>query len=221
MNSFWDLAVAQLLDGGLVVYPTETFYALGCLATLDRAVERIFSVKGRSSNKPLPLIVSDWTMAHAHLRFSEAEQKLARKFWPGSLSIILASTGISALARDADGLSAVRMCPHPLARRLCSLAGGPLVSSSANLSGELPVSDPGVLDSLLLEKAQALVLDEHPWPAGGLPSTLVRMLDDGTLLVVREGAVSTGDLAAVGYEVRVADTCGVKDIESGLTAGKG
>ena len=68
MSRQHEVEVLELARGGLVIYPTETFYALGCLATMHQAVEKIISAKGRPADKPLPLIVSDWEMAERFLR---------------------------------------------------------------------------------------------------------------------------------------------------------
>lgn len=195
-------AFLELARGGLVIYPTETFYALGCLATIHPAVEKIFAVKGRPLDKPLPLIVSDWDMCGRFLRMRPEEEELARKFWPGPLSIVVeVDPAVSPLARDRDGRSAVRMTPHAIAGDLCREAGAPLVSSSANLSGHPPVSVPGDLDPELLLVSGALVVDSLPWPAGGLPSTLVRVVAPNAVSLVRVGAVSAGDLREAGFEV--------------------
>jgi len=194
--------VLELTRGGLVIYPTETFYALGCLATIHSAVERIFAVKGRPADKPLPLIVSDWDMCGRFLRMRPEEEELARKFWPGPLSIVLdVDPSVSPLARDRRGHSAVRMTPHVIAAELCRGAGAPLVSSSANRSGQPPASAPADLDPELVRESGALVVDSRPWPAGGLPSTLVHVVASNAVSLVRAGAVSVRDLSAAGFEV--------------------
>ena len=191
-----------LREGGLVVYPTETFYALGCLATMHEAVERAVAAKGRPDGKPLPLIIADWDMAERFLSLQGAARELARRFWPGPLSIIVdVAPAVSPLAKDIQGRSAVRMSPHPVAMRLCAEAGGPLVSSSANLSGRPPACRPEDLDQELLRNSGALVVVAQPWPIGGLPSTLVEVVDEQYVRIVRAGAVPVGEIAACGFEI--------------------
>ena len=202
MSGDWAAEACELLRGGLVIYPTETFYALGCLATVRAAAERIFEVKGRQGDKPLPLIIADWDMAGRYLRLDGVELELARAFWPGPLSIVTeVDPSVSPLARDGSGRSAVRMSPHPVAAGLCLAAGAPLVSSSANLSGRAAVSRPGELDPELLRRSGALVLDAKPWPAGGLPSTLVKIADDRIVRILRPGALSASAIAGKGFDV--------------------
>ncbi len=199
----WETLVAELQRGGLIAYPTETFYALGCLATTHAAVERVVAAKGRPDGKPLPLIVSDWDMARRFLRLHGMALDLARHFWPGPLSIVVeVDPCVSPLARDSDGRSAVRMSPHVLAARLCRDAGAPLVSSSANRSGQPAVCRPSALDPVLLRESRALVLDGPPWPAGGVPSTLVEVLGQNALRVLRVGAIAVQDIVAKGFSVR-------------------
>ena len=202
MRNAFAVESLRLRRGGLVVYPTETFYALGCLATVHAAVERIVSVKGRPADKPLPLIVSDWEMVARFVRLRDEEVALVRKFWPGPLSVVArVDPTVSPLARDRAGFSAVRMTPHVIAAELCREAGGPLVSSSANRSGHPPVARPGDLDIELLRLSGALVVETAPWPAGGLPSTLVRVTQTGALEILRPGALSTEVIVAAGFEL--------------------
>lgn len=202
MSRQHEVEVLELARGGLVIYPTETFYALGCLATVHSAVEKIFSAKGRPSDKPLPLIVSDWEMAERFLRLTKAEEELARKFWPGPLSIVAeVDPRVSSFAKDHAGRAAVRMSPHVVAARLCREAGAPLVSSSANLSGRPPVCRPDELDSELVRDSGALVIASTPWPGGGLPSTLVKIVGTNSLRILRAGAISAEEIIAAGFEV--------------------
>lgn len=198
----WTQEAQVLRQGGLLIYPTETFYALGCLATEHSAVERIFAAKGRSREKTVPLIVSSWGMVEKFLRLSRVAQALAEAFWPGPLSIVTdVDESISALARDGAGQAAVRMTPHPVARILCESAEAPLVSSSANFSGRPSVCAPQDLDTKLVRLSGAMVIDAEPWPQGGLPSTLVKPVDGRALRVLREGAVRVSELMAQGYEI--------------------
>ncbi|NCD25991.1 MAG: threonylcarbamoyl-AMP synthase [Deltaproteobacteria bacterium] len=200
MSAPWEEAALALRRGELVIYPTETFYALGCLATLPKAVERVFYLKDRPLDKPLPLILADWDMVARFTRLDQAALALAQVFWPGPLSIVTpVVAAVCSLAKDGFGRSAVRMTPHPLARALCRAAGAPLVSSSANKSGQAAVADPHVLD---VELAQSvLVLDARPWPEGRAPSTLVELVDADTVRILRPGALSREDFARHGYVV--------------------
>jgi L-threonylcarbamoyladenylate synthase len=136
------------------------------------------------------------------LRLTKAEEELARKFWPGPLSIVAeVDPRVSPLAKDHTGRSAVRMSPHVIAARLCHEAGAPLVSSSANRSGLPPVCRPDELDSELVRDSGALVIASTPWPGGGLPSTLVKIAGTESVRILRAGAISTREIIAAGVEV--------------------
>lgn len=202
MSGVREAETLELARGGLVIYPTETFYALGSLATVHSAVERIFSVKGRPEGKPLPLIISDWEMAGRFLRLTNVEEELARKFWPGPLSIVVeVDQRVSPLAQDRAGRSAVRMSPHSIAAQLCRDAGAPLVSSSANRSGRPPACRPEELDSELVRLSGALVIADSPWPGGGLPSTLVEIVGANSVRILRAGAIPMEEISAAGFQV--------------------
>jgi L-threonylcarbamoyladenylate synthase len=200
MNCTYEEAVTRLNAGKTIIYPTETFYALGCVATNEDAVKQIFELKGREYAITLPILISDWEMAHAYLYLDENTLRLARIFWPGSLSIVIkVRSSISTLACDEFNCSAVRMTPHPIAKKLCLDVGAPLVSSSANLSGSYPVSRPEKLDPKLTRSIP--VLKGKPWPQGKLPSTLVEMKGAHALKILRHGAVSASQLVQAGFDL--------------------
>ena len=195
-----EAAAASLRAGGVVVYPTETLYALGCAADSAEACARVAALKGRPESKPFPLIVADMAGLRALLaplpgQLQDDLALLAARFWPGPLSVLLPTRpDLPALVRDSQGLTSVRITPHPLAAELCRRTGSALVATSANVSGQPPTADPRTLDPLLLSDAAGALLDQ-PWPAGGAPSTLVRLLGHGRLAVLRAGAVPVPALA--------------------------
>lgn len=154
-NAILRVATAYLRRGGLFVYPTETAYAIGCDATNARAVAAIFRLKGRERRKPLPLIVASRAMAERYAQFTPLARRLAKRYWPGPLTLVLRSSrhseggsrGIShhgqaiALAPGiiaANGTVAIRVSAHPVARALSRRLGRPIVSTSANRSGDPP-----------------------------------------------------------------------------------
>lgn len=187
-------------QGGLVIYPTETFYALGCLATCHEAVVQVAVLKNRPQNKPLPLIFADWDMVVRFARLDAASLCLAQKFWPGPLSIVTeVAPELSPLVQDVTGRAAVRISSHPVATRLCKAVGAPLISTSANKNGQLPAARPDELDSTLT--AQAVVLDILPWPTGAQPSTLVSVSEPHAVHILRPGRLGVEDFARHGYQV--------------------
>lgn len=209
--SHMDETAALLRAGGVVVFPTETFFAVGCLALHAGAVGRVYRVKRRPHGLALPVIVGHVDqLAMVAARLDPVAEDLARRFWPGPLSVLLpAAPDVPALLTGGTGRVAVRLTPHPVARELCLLAGGPLAASSANISGRPTAARAAGLDPEL-RAGVAGVLDLPPAPPGGLPSTLVEPStgEDGghgtgrpRLRVLRVGAVPVQALRDAGYAV--------------------
>ncbi|MGE4505583.1 MAG: L-threonylcarbamoyladenylate synthase [Desulfovibrionaceae bacterium] len=194
--------IETLLGGGVAVYPTETLYALGCDATNPAAARRVVEIKARPESKPLPILVGSMHMLESVVvNMNDTVVRLARAFWPGPLSVLVESTEeLAPQVRDENGMTSVRWTPHPLAVRLCRELGSPLVATSANISGRPPTAVPSRLDAELMELVDDALL-EKPWPAGGRPSTLVSVNDDGSLTILREGAVYADALRAKGFSI--------------------
>lgn len=185
---------AELLRAGeLVVYPTETFYALGALASSPSALARLIAAKGRPEGKSLPLIAADLAQVES-VGFFEAPlaRRIASRLWPGPLTLVIpARSGIAPELVAPDRTVAVRIPGSRVARSLALSAGGPLVSTSANPSGEAPPSSAEAVSPKILA-AVAEILDGGQTP-GGKPSTLV-LIEDASFRVVREGAVSRSQI---------------------------
>lgn len=205
-------AARCLQQGGLAVFPTETFFGIGCLASRADAVARVYQVKQRPVQRPLPLLAGSREQLASLVRLDAAPSGLLDFFWPGALTVALpllpeAAAALSpalAASLSREGLAAVRVSPHPAAAELARLAGGVLTSSSANLSGREAVRDAEALDPRLLEALDGphdVILSAPPRPAGGLPSTIVRPGPLGFLHILREGAVPVDALRAAGFSL--------------------
>ena len=189
--------------GGLLGIPTETVYGLGANALDEEAVLHIFEAKGRPQDNPLIIHVPDASWLERYCKDVPASaHRLAERFWPGPLSVLFpARLRVPDILTGGTGRVAVRLSSHPVARALAEAVGEPITSSSANISGTPAVVSAGQLDKELLVSVRG-VLDEPPAPAGGLPSTLVERLEDGTLHILRSGAVTPAELIAAGFEVK-------------------
>ncbi len=187
-----------LQRGGIVVYPTETVYGLGGNPEIPGVVERIAAVKRRSSGKPLPLIASDVeTVRKWVLWRSDPLDRIAETFWPGPLTLVLrAAPDVPKSVQSVDGTVAVRVSSHPVAGMLARACGGWIVATSANLSGEPPVSEPSALPPALLNAVDGLVDGGRIPPSA--PSTLLAVrFHHGSFswAVLRQGAVSPETLS--------------------------
>ena len=190
-------AAAMILRGHLVAFPTETVYGLGADATQDQAVAKIFAIKGRPHFNPLIAHVADEDAAFALGEFDSDARKLAKRFWPGPLTLVvprqpncpvslLASAGLSSLA--------LRVPAHPIALQLLRAVGRPVVAPSANPSGRI---SPTNAEHVRLTLNVEMILDGGPCSVG-LESTVVSFLDRPTLL--RPGGLPREVIeAALGY----------------------
>jgi L-threonylcarbamoyladenylate synthase len=180
------LAALALSRGELILYPTDTLYALGCSALDPSAVERLRAAKGRDADKPLPVVAWNTDQARSlWSRWPPEAALLAKRFWPGPLSLVLPSApSLPSGLVVGGGSVAVRVPARALARALCE-AAGPLVSTSANLAGERPAQSCEEASTALGE-AVSLALDAGP--GGSSPSTLLD-LSGGAPRLLREGAI--------------------------------
>jgi L-threonylcarbamoyladenylate synthase len=187
-------ALFVLRGGGIVAYPTETFYGLGVDARSSRACDRLIQLKGRPADKALPCIVSGLEQLEEVARSLEsAVFPLARRFWPGPLTLVVeAKPGLA--ASSPEGSLAVRASGLRLARDLAEGLGAPITATSANRSGEPPATTAEQVSSRLGAELD-LVLDGGPCP-GGLPSTIVDVRRTPPRLI-REGRVSFADVETV------------------------
>lgn len=187
-ESLYRRAGVIIRSGGLVILPTETFYALAANPFHEEAVRRVFRIKGRDETKPLPLIASDMTVVKELVcPMSSLERKLTDGFWPGSFTILLVpSKQVSTLLMGSEGKIGVRIPPECPARIVAARVGGWLTATSANLSGDLDPDDVSKIAKDVLD-AVDMVMDLGP-TLGGKPSTVVEPLD-GDWRVLREGAV--------------------------------
>lgn len=189
-------AAAVLRRGGLVVYPTETFYGLGALAREGAALERLARAKLRPEGKPLPLLAADLAQVAEVARLEGRAARIAARFWPGPLTLVLpARPGLPAEITAGTGTVGIRVPGSPLARALARAAGGALVSTSANPSGGPPPAQVADLEPGLRDAVDH-VLDGGPTP-GGRPSTVVAV-EGEAIRLVRAGAVSFERVTACG-----------------------
>ncbi len=186
---------ALLRDGRLVAFPTETVYGLGADATSEAAVAALFAAKGRPANNPLIAHVADIDAARDEALFDDRAERLARRFWPGPLTLVLPRSENSTLVPQVSaGLTtvALRVPDHPVAAALLRQAGRPIAAPSANPSGRLsPTTAAHVSDGL--GDRVALVLDGGPCPVG-LESTVIGLAGEARLL--RPGGLSRADIEA-------------------------
>ena len=131
-------AADSLLSGGLVAYPTESFYGLGVDATNKEAIKRLFLVKKRRTSRPVLILIPSLDVLEQYVdHIPRIAHQLIEAFWPGGLSLVfVAGPKVASLLTAGTGKIGVRLSSHPVATALTRAAGVPITGTSANISGE-------------------------------------------------------------------------------------
>jgi L-threonylcarbamoyladenylate synthase len=214
MTEMFDLTAASieraaeiLRRGGVVAFPTETVYGLGADATNGEAVARIYEAKGRPLFNPLIAHVPDVGAAERLVAMDAVSRRLAQRFWPGPLTLVLprrADCPVSELATAGLPTLAVRVPDHAVARALLTAVGRSLAAPSANRSGHVsPTTAAHVMSDL---KGRIAGVIDGGATAVGVESTIVQVMD-GVVRMLRPGGISREDIAAVS-ELPVVDAAG-------------
>lgn len=184
-------AIEILKAGGLVAFPTDTVYGVGALAFDGKAVESIYLAKDRPIEKAIPILIGDSDdLRKVGTDIPDSAHKLAFRFWPGPLTILVPKRADLPEAVSATDTVGVRVPDHDLARALLR-AAGPMAVTSANISGkQSPVTGEDVYEQL--GGRIDLIIDGGKTP-GGVPSTLVDCTTVG-LKVLRDGPISLEEL---------------------------
>lgn len=183
-------AAQVLADGGTVVLPTDTLYALACNALDANAVARVFDLKRRNYTKAVPVLVRDLRWARELGMFDERGERLATALWPGALTLVVKKKAIVPAMTSGGGMTIGLRAPnHPLTQQILEYLGYPLCGTSAGASDTEPARDPAGITAQLARTTLSpdLVID-----AGILepsePSTVVD-LSGAMPCIVRQGAV--------------------------------
>jgi len=189
-------AASCIKDGGLVVFPTHTFYGLGAMALDADAVERVYRAKKRSQQKPLLILISSVADLPALVQsVPDPANPLIKAFWPGSVTLVFrAKESLPANLTGNTGKIGIRLAGHPVASALVQRVGSPVTGTSANISGNKGAVSVDGLDKDMLQHVD-LVLDAGRLP-GGKGSTLVDVTLDPPV-VLREGTISADRIRAV------------------------
>ncbi len=192
-------------SGGLVVFPTETVYGLGADATNAAAASAIYAAKGRPSDNPLIIHVADPRDAERYTRVSDAYRRLAERFMPGPLTVILPVKKGAIPKTVTAGLDTVAVrCPsHRVARALIAEAGVPIAAPSANLSGSpSPTCFRHVREDM--DGRVDMIIDGGDCDIG-VESTIVKLEENGEAILLRPGRITVAELAEVLGEIRIAE----------------
>ncbi len=188
--------VQSLASGNVAAIPTDTFYGLAVDPVNLRAVDRIYEIKTRARHKPLSLLISETAQAYGLAReIDTAFDRLAERFWPGPLTIVVKAGARLPLRVTANtGNVALRVPEAPIARAVVAGLGLPITATSANLRGMPECTSCDRVFEQLCDQIP-LIVDGGP-TARAMPTTIVDLSGGGnSWMILREGAIPTHEIA--------------------------
>ena len=184
----WSLAHQAVVEGELVVFPTDTVYGVACDPYNPAAIEKLFAAKGRVREKAIPLLLADAKYVRGVSSGLPATAlRLGQAFWPGALTVVVPRRVDLPPNLSAGDTVAVRVPGHDELRQFLETCGGALAATSANLSGQ-PDALTAEQAAAYLGKSVRVMVDGGTAP-GGVPSTVVNCAVDPPV-VLREGAIA-------------------------------
>lgn len=171
-------AAAILKNGGIVIFPTDTVYGIGCIYNNKEGLVKIYKIKNRPRNLPFPILVSSIKEAESITNMNKLANSLVQKYWPGSLTIITRS-------HDKKSKIGIRMPNSEIALSLIKEVGKPIIGTSANFHDQESVSDFKSLDPKLVKLADYVLKGKCE---KGIESTVVDTTG-GKIKTIRHGAV--------------------------------
>jgi L-threonylcarbamoyladenylate synthase len=186
-------AVDVVRNGGVIVYPTETVYGLGCDPWRSEAVARVREIKGRAAAQPMLAVTHDWEAVERWFAvIPPLLSPLMVREPPLAVTVVMAASDEAPPALVApDGTIAILRTSDPVAAQLAAASGGAILSTSANRTGEPPPRQLAELHPAIVTAVDVIV--DAGAPLAGTPSTIVA-LRDGRLEILREGAVSEAEI---------------------------
>jgi tRNA threonylcarbamoyl adenosine modification protein (Sua5/YciO/YrdC/YwlC family) len=177
-------AVEILEQGGVIAYPTDTVYGLGCDLMNKGAIEKLYQIKGMQRDKNLAFICPDLGDIARFAIVENATYRVIRRFLPGPYCFVLQATReVPKMVQTKQKTVGIRVPAHPVTQALVRELGRPIISTTAAPPGEEPMVDPWEIK----ERFPALDLVVDAGPGGGIPTTVVD-LSSGAITILREGA---------------------------------
>jgi len=179
--------VRILKADGILIFPTETVYGVGCKLSSLKGIEKLYKIRGRKPSKPTSIVVADFEMAKKYALFGGNTERLARAFWPGPLTLVLpATTLVPKQVQAGTGTVGLRVPGHSWLLNLLKALGEPILAPSANFAGGQAPKRLNQIDSKLAGLVDYVVDVE----SGGQKPSTVLDLSNGSLTFLREGSIS-------------------------------
>jgi L-threonylcarbamoyladenylate synthase len=188
--------VSLIKSGGVILYPTDTIYGLGCNALNEEAVERIYTIKKRPGNQPMLVLIHAVDVLDALVEdLSSNAQKLINKFWPGPVTFVFrAKSSVPRYIQSEDGKIGIRLPNHEFCRQISQLSGAPVLSTSANISGLPQTGNVRILREVFARKVDLFI------DAGNCNSITVSTIVDVTgsePILLRDGVITYEEIRSV------------------------
>ena len=188
-------AAKILKKGGVVVFPTETVYGIGCIAGNQEAFDRLVAAKKRPADKPFTLMCANLSQVAMYCEIDNGVRAIAQKFMPGEVTLLLQARAKTHPTIDlGTGVIGVRIPDDSNVRALIEAVGKPLLVTSANISGD-PAAKDFEAAKAIFEGAVDAIVDGKC--RSGQPSTIVSLVENGVPKTIREGSVSADLMADV------------------------
>ncbi len=177
-------AVKVLEDGGLIAYPTDTYYGVGCDLNSKKAIDRLYGVKNRDRRKPLAILCPDLSDVARYAKVSNFAYRIMRQLTPGPFTFVLEATKlVPDMMQSKQKQVGIRVPQAPLMLAIAAALGRPIVTTSATDMDGRVLTDAKEIKEVLGQRLD-LILDGGPQPDE--PSTVVSLLDD-QIEVLRQG----------------------------------
>lgn len=188
-----DRAIEILKSGGIVVYPTDTVYGLGCNVFDSEAVQRIYRMKRRPLHLPLPVLVADVIQLHVVVKsVPEIARFLMNRFWPGGLTLVLPKkVSVPSIVTAGSDKVAVRMPNHVAPITMIRGLGAPIIGTSANISDKPSPVSPEEVKQQLGDQVDLII--DAGMCHGGIESTVVDVMED-TPIILRHGIIAEDEI---------------------------
>lgn len=183
-----ETAVAVMKNGGIIAYPTDTVWGIGCDSTDEVAVKRIYEIKRRSDSKAMITLVSDEEMLHRYIDGcmpSVCREMLQTSDRPTTV-VFPRGRGIAPSLLASDGSVGIRITRSGFSGDLCRAMGCPVVSTSANISGEPAATIFSEITPEILEAVDYVAMTGREASAPSKPSRVVKITDDGDVIILRD-----------------------------------
>lgn len=174
-------------DGGIVIFPTDTVWGIGCVYDNDKSIKSLYKIKKRQADKPSSLLIPNITWVSKLAKCTQAQYNLLSKYWPGSLTVVLPAKDniVDCDFVSKNGEVGLRIPDHYRLLEVLKILGKPILGPSANFAGKTPPSKKSQLDPKLIEFADA-VFDSRN--GHGLESTVITFRNN-KVVTLRAGAV--------------------------------